>query len=483
MLEKLPSELFCHIISFFNVDSRDTLQNINKLLRVSHKVKNQLNNSYVRRKLLRNYPTRKRCSNGGCRSRGKFAECCNEELKQNNNIISFYCKKHKTDSMTECISIEPNVYETLLHLSSHGYTDILKLYVSSYRKLFNKTLVKEAILEGHTGTAEWFISEKLPFPDTSFLFTCIAKSYQLGAKTCIQLGMRLNQDAIKRIIPNNSIRYKYLRLYISDSPHQREVLYPGWFDSNWEFRLCCFFGNLELVKWLVEKGYGIYDSLCMDLCMSACTVDTPMQCRMENMQNMINHLLSQNSICDMLTLRYACVVNTRYPLVEKILHSIFGYAYLISELPDSVQIEHRQWLWDLCLIAIQYNRIDIYKDIRYRLLKYNLICQNTTTLEYAILYKSWTILRYFIKDGIRCSFGYTYDLHSVPSWIACLLLIAGVTFTNEKLEIYEASLQCEFLLKGLFKSNLYSQDYLAWIMEKSDRFAIFQEILQKYVIY
>src|SRR6478609_2287086 len=186
MLDTIPNELLCNIVSI--LDTKDNLDNIDKLCKVSNRIKAQLYNGYIRRKITSVFPVKKPCSTTRCRRRGEFAFVVAD---QNPESIQYYCKGHAEDTMIRCIAFESDVAQTLQSFAASGQTELLKLFSDTYPSFFKDFLVKEAVLNGRVGTARWLVSKfpRLSLPDESFLFSCLSQSHSLGVKSCVTLGV------------------------------------------------------------------------------------------------------------------------------------------------------------------------------------------------------------------------------------------------------------------------------------------------------
>ena len=125
------------------------------------------------------------------------------------------------------------------------------------------------------------------------------------------------------------------------------------------------------------------------------------------------------------------------------------------------------------------------KEIKYRLRVSNIECANPSSLQYAIECNAWQVVRFFVTLGIRCTPGYTYphllDLENVVrnGWNWSLLLTSGAVLSNDKHALFECSLHCEPLIRGLCHSLVYSHDYFKWVVETPERYARVYPWLQR----
>lgn len=503
MLHRLPDELFYMVIgSISNVE--EMMEVADRLIRTRRQFRQMLDTCTFKKAITLRTAAKKRCTISKCRNPGEYCakreddgaerdllqklqrDLLQRDLSQKDlSQRAFFCKKHREENMIRCLPMVPDPIATVLHMVASGYTALLKLYGIPTAKTIQekntlRNIVNEAVLYGRFGTACYLISQGFAVPSSNFMFDCFKKRHDLGVKTCYQMGIHFDRKTLMQVTQRR--QFRQLNDYLSHSPNYRELHCPGWYDTNWEMRLSCYFCNSQLAKWFVDNKFGFYDRVCVDLCMLAGLEFFP-PCRIAAIQSFISHLPVP---CDATTLSLGCARDMRFSFWESFADGFFTPIVQVSLLvqlnPDRAENE-KNILWQLYLCAIRRDAVQITRYLAGRLALFGLDVFTATMLTHAINCKAWDVIGYFVKSGIRCEKDFVYpdNFHTLLTFRRQQLLAAGVKFDIPQTELFEMSLSDHSLMIGLMKSPVYGKEYVLWSTRDAGVLDMFHQALVRTV--
>lgn len=450
MLDKVPTEII-HII--LERADEHMYEVADKLVRVSRSVQSHFRNPHTLNVLVPMFPVWQTCSIPKCRKRARYVDLHGARV----------CERHGCDPSKKVFRpTAKNVRKTLDILARKGYTTLLKFFLTKDTDIVDLAkLCDSAVAHGKLGCARYLqcYVRNLDTP-THQIFRWLQRHETATVKTWYSLGGRLCRMDLLEYVQREYLASKLCE-YLLEWPHTREIMFPGWFDSNWELRLCYYFGNLDLIQWFLDMGRQ-KDVVCTDMFIVATSEGVCPMKRARYMQ-MLDFVHQSEWKADATLLYNACTLGCRATVFEKIVTRAIPLDQVQSSYPLLTQLVYA------CVRKDRANLLSKlhlhYWNVAYR--------YPSALLHLAIQWGSFDVVEFMVnKLNMKCIDGYlappSFDVLRRSVYQTKLLLKANVLFRDPE-TLFTLSTQGVYhrgLVEGLLMSKHYAKPYLDYMMKQ-----------------
>ena len=455
----IPTDVILCILYHCGTDKHFVAE---KLLLTSKTLWHHFKNDHCKKFLVDSFPQRRQCDEAACRRQVAFCS-------KSNNIESLTCQTHRYEDSIPCVVTSKNIEKTWEILASHGHVNLLKLLSSKGAFAdVSTTLRDKAIGNGHLGCARWIVDcGTCALPPSNSILKYFQTSNIAGVKASYMLGLRLCRNDILK--SQKTLADEGLHTYLLGYPHSREVLFPGWFDTNWELRMAFYHLEVELVDFLISRGETV-DVVCGDMVMIGAS-ETRKRCDQKRRKffHLFDLLESRGFRPDVVTMFYASTLNCRIGVFEFLLKAFRATA------------PSRHSITDVLYNCYRWDRVNHFRKIldNFAFTSMDL----SSMLEQAICTNAPKIVTFLVDQcGARCKHSVIIPANrNVRTMMLShlrSLLVAGAKFEDLQ-EIFIMSLEQGKMYHigiGLLKSK-YADHYYEWLNSEPWRQEAFKRML------